>query len=182
MRRLHALLMTAGLAAAPAVATAAPVQARHPAAAGPHATFEKLEWSMGKGRLGLMVMGMTPELRTHLGAARDRGVLVARVEKGSPAAAAGIEVGDVITAVRGKPVEDAADVIDALGDAHKGARVDVDVVRDGRSLDLHATMADDPGISAGFFDELEKEGPNWLHDMMRPFFDPDVGHPFGRPS
>ena len=90
MRRFRALLIAAGLAAMPASAAAGPF---NDSWSSPQ-IFEKYEWSTSKGRLGVMVMSLTPELRKHLGAAEDRGVLVAHVEPGTPAASAGIAVGD----------------------------------------------------------------------------------------
>src|SRR4051812_40693633 len=116
MRRFQALLIAAGLAAAPASAVASP--SNHSWST--PQTFEKFELSTSKGRLGVMVMSLTPELRTHFGAAQDRGVLVAHVEPGTPAAAAGITVGDVIVEVRGKAIDGASDVLSALADVTKG--------------------------------------------------------------
>ena len=49
----------------------------------------------GQGRLGVHVQPMTPALRAYFDAPEDRGVLVARVEPGSPAGDAGVEAGDV---------------------------------------------------------------------------------------
>src|SRR5579871_5943521 len=97
MRRISALLCVAGLAAAPASVAAGP--SNDPWSTPQTQTIEKFEWSTAKGRLGVMVMGLTPELRKHFGAPDDRGVLVAHVESGTPAATAGIEVGDVIVEV-----------------------------------------------------------------------------------
>lgn len=91
-------------------------------------------------RLGIMVMSLTKELRQHFGAAPDRGVLVARVMPGSPAAAAGLAVGDVVTDVSGKPVDDAADVTAALAGAKKGDTVPVRIVRDRKPLSVTATI------------------------------------------
>ena len=45
------------------------------------------------GYLGVELVDLTPELREHFGAPRDVGVMVGRVEPGSPAARAGLEVG-----------------------------------------------------------------------------------------
>jgi hypothetical protein len=51
------------------------------------------------GYLGVETTALTPELRRHFGAPEDTGVLIGRVEEGSPAAAAGLRVGDVLTRV-----------------------------------------------------------------------------------
>jgi membrane-associated protease RseP (regulator of RpoE activity) len=168
MRRFQALLITAGLAAVP-----------HGAAAGPspqdpwtHAqTYERFEWSTSKGRLGVMVMGLTPELRKHLGAGEDRGVLVARVEAGTPAAAAGIAVGDVIVAVRGHKVAGAADVLSATADATEGQQVTVDVIRDGKPIALGATLDGDAATLAR---------PWGMFPWLRSFFAPLESRTLGR--
>jgi S1-C subfamily serine protease len=97
MRRFPALLCVAGLAAAPASAVAGP--SNDPWSVTQSRTVEKFEWSTSKGRLGVMVMSLTPELRKHFGAPDDRGVLVAHVEPDTPAAKAGVEVGDVIAPI-----------------------------------------------------------------------------------
>ena len=101
--------------------------------AGPDATATR------QGRLGVMVMAVTPELRHFFGVASDRGVLVARVEPGSAAARAGVQVGDVLVRVGPQIVHTGDDVIQALA-ARPGARVRVSVVRQGRPTHLVAVL------------------------------------------
>jgi len=158
MRRFQALLIAAGLAAAPASAVAGPSNKSTPD------IFERFEISTSKGRLGVMVMGLTPELRKHFGTADDRGVLVARVEPGTPAAAAGITVGDVIIEVGGKTIDSASDVLSALADVKKGQRATIQLVRDGKPRTLQATLADDPmpNLDPTWF------GWGWLQQLMKP--------------
>lgn len=134
MRRL-CWLLTAGLFAMPLVAAANPDRA--PA--------EQYSWSFssGKGRLGVMIIGLTQDLRHYFGTPDDRGLLVAHVAPGSPAASAGIKAGDVITAVKGRPVDEATDVISALQSAKKGDDVAVDLMRDHKALTVHAVLTDE---------------------------------------
>jgi serine protease Do len=54
--------------------------------------------------VGMQLVELTPELRLHYGAREDRGVLVLRVESNSPAAQAGVLVGDVLTEIDLQPV------------------------------------------------------------------------------
>jgi membrane-associated protease RseP (regulator of RpoE activity) len=63
-----------------------------------------------RGYIGVRTSALSPELREHFGVDRSTGVLVASVEKGSPAEKAGLEVGDIVTAVDGKTVDDGADL------------------------------------------------------------------------
>ena len=126
MRRIPALLCVAGLAAAPVSAVAGP--SNDPWSQSQ--TVEKFSWSTSKGRLGVMVMSLTPQLRKHFGAPEDRGVLVAHVEPGTPAAKAGIEVGDVIVEIRGRKIDTASDVLSAIEGLGKGDHVTVTALRD----------------------------------------------------
>jgi membrane-associated protease RseP (regulator of RpoE activity) len=60
--------------------------------------------------------------------------MVARVEEGSPAADAGIQVGDVLTKVDGKPVERASSLSRAVRGKKAGETVSVDFLRDKAAL------------------------------------------------
>lgn len=159
MRRIPALLCVAGLATAPASAVAGP--SRDPWSTPQSQTVERFEWSTAKGRLGVMVMGLTPELRKHFGAAEDRGVLVAHIDPNTPAAAAGIQVGDVIVEVHGRKIDAAPDVLTALADVGKGGHAKIALVRDGKSLMLDATLSDNAPPSTMW--------SPWLPDWMKPF-------------
>ncbi len=62
-----------------------------------------------QGHLGLTVQNLTPEIAKELGVKKHRGVVVDRVEPGSPAADAGIRTGDIIQEVDRKPVKNVDD-------------------------------------------------------------------------
>jgi len=65
--------------------------------------------------LGFTVQNLTPEIARALGLGSDTtGVVVAQVEKGSPADAAGITRGDIIQEVDHQPIEDADDFYRAI--------------------------------------------------------------------
>ncbi len=59
--------------------------------------------------LGISVQNLTPEIARGLGLKKDNGVVVTRVEPGSPASDAGIRTGDVIQEVNRKSVKDVED-------------------------------------------------------------------------
>ena len=159
MRRL-CWLLTAGLFTMPLAAAAAPDQAPN------QAPIEQYSWSFssGKGRLGVMLISLTPDLRHYFGTADDRGLLVAHVDPGSPAASAGIKAGDVITAVKAHPVERVADVISAIQPAKQGEDVAIDLVRDHKALTVHAVMADE---AQGNLQGLRRSGSMRMPDMDR---------------
>jgi membrane-associated protease RseP (regulator of RpoE activity) len=96
----------------------------------------------GRGFLGVHLVDLTPELRAHFGAAGDAGLLVGRVEPGSPAEQAGVRVGDLLTHVGGEPVTSSWDVLRRVRPLGAGEGVALEVVRDGRVETLSATVAE----------------------------------------
>lgn len=92
------------------------------------------------GFLGVRLIEITDELRAHYGAPRDAGVLVAEVEAGSPAARAGIEVGDVLTSVDGRGVSSTWDVSRGVRRKKAGETVEVELVRGRGSRKVTVTL------------------------------------------
>lgn len=87
--------------------------------------------------LGVTVSPLSDQLASHFGV--KQGVLVSTVTSNSPAAAAGVRAGDVITAVNGQTVSSSADITRALRENNSGS-VDIVVTRDRKSLSLKATL------------------------------------------
>lgn len=96
-------------------------------------------WGTPGGRLGLAVQDLTPQLAEHFGV-KD-GVLVNTVTPDTPAAAAGVKAGDIITTVNGKNVESASDLVEEIAKADAGADVSLGIVRDRKPLTLKAKLA-----------------------------------------
>jgi len=94
----------------------------------------------GRGFLGVELTPIGPELRAHFGAPEDAGVLVARVVPDSPAAEAGIRVGDVIASVDGEHVSGAFEVARKVRGREAGETVTLEVYRDGRPQTLTVTV------------------------------------------
>jgi serine protease Do len=67
--------------------------------------------------LGIAVQNLTPEMARRLRLQSETGVVVTRVEPGSPAADAGIQTGDIIREVNRKPVKDANDLVQTIEQA-----------------------------------------------------------------
>ncbi|MGE0869560.1 MAG: S1C family serine protease [Kofleriaceae bacterium] len=98
-----------------------------------------------QGRLGVSVLQISSELRSYLGGPADRGVLVDAVRPDSPAAKAGVRVGDIVTDVDGAPATSADEMLDAMSDRNKGDAIKVKVVRNKQRIELTATLVDEPG-------------------------------------
>ena len=70
--------------------------------------------SPARKTLGIAVQNLTPEMARRLRLTTESGVVVTRVESGSPAADAGIQTGDIIREVNRKPVKDADDLVQKI--------------------------------------------------------------------
>ena len=81
-------------------------------------------------------LGVSIEDRNDGGA----GAVIAEVTEDSPAAEAGIEVGDVVIAADGRPVSGQGGLIAAIRDGQEGTELTLTVLRDGERLDLTATL------------------------------------------
>lgn len=94
------------------------------------------------GYLGVQLVDLTPELRRHFGSPEDAGVMISSVSEDGPAAAAGIEVGDIISAVDGEEVKSGGELARLVRAGEEGDTVVLDVWRDGRAITLEATLAE----------------------------------------
>ena len=70
--------------------------------------------------------------------------MVAEPQSGSPAAKAGIEAGDVITAVNGAQVKDARDLARTIGMMAPDSSIKLEIVRNGEPRSITATLAQVP--------------------------------------
>jgi serine protease Do len=90
-----------------------------------------------RGWLGVAVQDLPPEEATaRRAAAAQRGVLVAGVERGSPAARAGLRQGDQVTAINGERVETSRALVRNIAAVPPGQTVRLSVLRDGRPTEI----------------------------------------------
>jgi hypothetical protein len=106
-----------------------------------------------QGYLGVQVLRLTDELRAHFRAPKDAGLLVSKIEKDSPAQAAGIRVGDILVEVDGVRVGSVFAVARLVQKKKEGERAAVKVLRGGKELVLQAAikLRDRPRIEIGAF-------------------------------
>jgi Do/DeqQ family serine protease len=101
-----------------------------------------------RGRIGIAIQDVTPGLAQALELTTDRGALVTQVEPGSPSEQAGIQPGDVIVEINGKPIDSSGDLRNEIGLVRAGESVDVTSIRDGERRTARATVARDAASSA----------------------------------
>jgi serine protease Do len=90
-----------------------------------------------RGRLGVSVQSLTPELEDYFGA-KNGGALVSSVAPESAAARAGVKAGDVITTINGRSIADASDLTREL--RNLTGEVTIGLLRDKKALTLKATL------------------------------------------
>jgi serine protease Do len=89
-----------------------------------------------RGRIGVAISNVTRDLADSLGLPRTDGAAVGSVEEDSPAAKAGVEVGDVILKIDGRTVESSADLSRTIRAVRPGQKVTVSVWRAGKMRDI----------------------------------------------
>lgn len=95
-----------------------------------------------RGRIGVVIQNVTPELAESFGLKTPTGAIVAQIEKDGPAAKSGLMEGDVITAVNGKKVESSSDLPVMISAIPPGTKVQLNVIRDGQNQTVTITVAD----------------------------------------
>jgi serine protease Do len=97
-----------------------------------------------RGWLGVQVQPVTADIADSLGLKQAKGAMVDNPQDGSPAAKAGIEAGDVITAVNGTEVKDSRDLARTISMMAPGTSVKLDVLHKGASKPLTLTLGEMP--------------------------------------
>ena len=97
---------------------------------------------MTRGRIGVALGEMTKEVAESLGLGKPRGAYVRNVEANGPAAAGGIEAGDVILSFNGREINKSTDLPRVVGETKPGTTATVQVWRKGGARDLSVTVAD----------------------------------------
>jgi serine protease Do/serine protease DegQ len=95
-----------------------------------------------RGVLGVTTYPVSPEIAQEYGLTEATGALVAGVLPGSAADRAGIKTGDIITSLNGTAVKGAADLRNTIGLLGVGEKVEIGLLRDGKTRKVMALIAD----------------------------------------
>jgi Do/DeqQ family serine protease len=100
---------------------------------------------VSRGYLGAELGNVTREMAPHLGLkAGEEGAYIANVTPNGPGAKAGLQSGDVVTAIDGKSVRNSDDLTMAVISHAPGSRVTLDVVRNGQPTKVEVTLGTRP--------------------------------------
>ena len=129
---------------------------------------------VSRGWLGVLIQDVTRELAESFGMERSRGALVAKVLPDSPAAMAGVEVGDVIVSFNGQEVPLSSDLPPMVGSTLVNSTVPMEILRRGKSRTLQVHIAELPEQERIAEAGSEGEGspsPNALKIVVRDLTD-----------
>ena len=94
-----------------------------------------------RGSLGLQAQAITPRIAQALGLKQSKGVVVTGVGDGSAAARAGLQPGDVLTSLDGKPLQSVQQLRNTEGLLPLGSTLQLGIVRDGQPRQVSATLS-----------------------------------------
>ena len=100
--------------------------------------------SVSRGWIGVQIQPVTADIADSLGLKKAEGALVAEPQANGPAAKAGIESGDVITAVNGETVKDARELARTIGALAPGNAVKLNVLHKGQDKVINLTLGQLP--------------------------------------
>lgn len=99
---------------------------------------------VSRGWLGVLIQDVTRELAESFAMEKPHGALVAKVLADSPAADAGIEVGDIIVEYDGAGVAFSSDLPPLVGNSKVNTKVPLEIIRGGKRKTLKVLIAELP--------------------------------------
>ena len=123
-------------------------------------------FSGGRGRLGVRIQDLNPDLGSYFGVTDGKGVLVVGVLKDTPAEKAGLKAGDVITRAGDRKVEDSEDLVRALRAADK--KVALTVVRKNATRTIESELLESPLMRMRHDGDMSwRDGDIRIHRVQR---------------
>src|SRR4051794_8938675 len=96
--------------------------------------------TVSRGWIGVQIQPVTQDIADSLGLKKAEGALVAEPQADGPAAKAGVQSGDVITAVNGESVKDARELARTIGGIAPGTAVKLNVLHKGQEKTIDLTL------------------------------------------
>jgi serine protease Do/serine protease DegQ len=121
-----------------------------------------------RGRLGVRIQDLTPELSEAFGIEQVRGAIITKVEKDSMAADAGVQAGDVVIMANNRAINRGADLHNAIGLLRVGDMLNLEILRNGERKLVSTRIGDltvdstvgknlNPRLEGATFSELDDQ-------------------------
>ena len=125
-----------------------------------------------RGYLGVSAQNLTDDLSKAFGVETNRGAIITRVQKDSPADLSGIKVGDVVTKINNKAVENAASMRNKIGLLKINSTITLQINRKGKVLTKKVRIVEpdkakiknlklNPRLSGVIFGDIKKNMPEY---------------------
>ncbi|GGO82900.1 2-alkenal reductase [Marinobacterium nitratireducens] len=97
-----------------------------------------------RGWIGVEVQELTPRLAESFGLDEARGLIIAGIFRDGPAHLAGLQPGDIMTAIGGVEVEDSRSSMNQIAALRPGDAIDVEILRNGKAMRLNVQVGERP--------------------------------------
>jgi len=108
-----------------------------------------------RGDIGVRAQTVTPVLASGLKLAREYGVILADIRPGSPAARAGLQPGDLVLSLDGKPMDNGRQLQVGLYGRVAGDVVSLEILREGHVVNVSVAMTERQDPFAGLTDSID---------------------------
>lgn len=95
-----------------------------------------------RGQLGVLIRDIDADLAASLNLKDTRGAVVSDVQPGTPAAKAGVQRYDVVTALNGDRIEDGNSLRNRIAATQPGSEVTLTVMREGKEQQIKVTLGE----------------------------------------
>lgn len=125
--------------------------------------------------IGIYLEELNEELSAYFGFKDGVGILISRIEEGSPAEKAGLKVGDMVISADGKRVQSIEDLIGLIQDKEKGSTIRLEILRDKKKMTVDVEVDEEdinrsqlfPGQLKQFMNSWEISPENRIINMYR---------------
>src|SRR5215471_12309342 len=138
-------------------------------------TGSVIQFNLDGSYLGVFVDEVTTDRMKELGLSQERGAVIMKVVKDSPAEKAGLKENDVILSFNGRPVDSVREFERLLGDTPAGRTVTLEISRGGNRQSLSATVTkrDYFGLAKNYQADAERLQRQFNGFNSQPFIAPN---------
>jgi serine protease Do len=126
-------------------------------------TGSAIQFNLDGSYLGVFVEEVTADRMKELGLTQERGAVIMKVVKDSPAEKAGLKENDVIVSFNGRPVDSVKEFERLLGETPAGRNVAIEVLRNGNRQTVSAVVSkrDNLGLARNYMENADRLSRQW---------------------